>query len=111
MPRPVDPRQTELADILDELFDVATESAELRAKQDVLDAKRDQLIARATELGGTRRQVADAALVTRARVQQIVRDPSLIYWLAHGKTKGPGDDPSGLERAARRRARADQEET
>lgn len=33
-----------------------------------------------------------------------------IAWQAHGKTKGPGDDPSGLERASRRRARADQEE-
>lgn len=74
MVRRVDPRLIKKLRLLDKLEAVATESLELRQRQDLLDAKRDQLIVEVTELGATRAEAAEAALLTRGRVQQILSE-------------------------------------
>lgn len=85
------------------LRDIAAEIADLEARRADLVAERDGLLQRAVE-GASRRAVAADAGLTGGRVQQIVdaRQDAGIMWFMFGKTPGPGDDPSGLERASQR---------
>jgi hypothetical protein len=116
MPHDVDPaeeqRHQEAVELLSDLQEVVLKLA-------ALDDLRDRLIVQASEAGASRATVARVTGLTRGRIQQIVTAHRAqtggpapdAEWQAHGKTKGSGDDPSRLERASRRRARADRKET
>jgi hypothetical protein len=57
---------------LDELRDVGQECATLAASLQDAQRRRDALARKASKLGATRREVAQAASVTAGRVQQIL---------------------------------------